>query len=204
MFIKLIQRSKNAFSTDSILNDIKKTENTKIAPSKCPAIHNAYTRGTFISSPRDYTFEGNSFLIHKYKTLQNEIIIDPGIIGVKESNHIYARIDVGFSFLNLPCDILATPILATYFNQNLQIPSVIYNKGYNGPILAPISSLKSCHIKKGHPILQLIPLTENYTFDVEIQNIKHENFEGLFYFSNEDKLDLIDSYYSSQFEKAFN
>ena len=200
MEIEIIKRASFAILKDRIIEEILETEKSKIAPSRCPAINKAYNRGVFILSPKDYYFKKNYFVVNEYKSLLGHKILDPGIIGTPDSNHIYARIDLGFSFENIPCDILATPILASYFNNQFEIPAVIYNKGYTGPILAPISCELNKKLIKGTPILQLNPLVEEFSFKIINKFIDHAGFEGLFNFENELNLTFIKTFNSNKLD----
>jgi len=204
MEIEIIKRASFATLKDRIIEDILETEKSKVTPSRCPAINKAYNRGIFILNPKDYYFKEKYFIVNEYSSLSGKKILDPGIIGTPDSNHIYARIDLGFSFENIPCDILATPILASYFNNNFEIPAVIYNKGYSGPILAPVSCEFDKILFKGTPILQLNPLVEEFSFKVIIKNIDHVGFEGLFNFGNEDKFSLSKNFHSNNLNDFIN
>ncbi len=191
--IILIKRYFRANIHNNINTQIKSTETGKITPSKCPAIKQAYNLGCYIGSPNDYHFDNSSFIVKRYN-LNNKIILDPGIIGTPDSNNLYARIDTGFSFSKLNINILATPILTPTMNLEFQIPPVVYPKGYTGPILAPVFSQNKFILKTSQPIIQLIPLGSNYEFEIQNLEIKHENFEGLFYDSEFGNLVFIDKF----------
>jgi hypothetical protein len=195
--INLYKRYYKAEMSKNINNQIKMTESGKITPSKCPAIRHAYNLGCYISSPSNYFFQNSNFIVNRYK-LYDELFLDPGVIGTPDSNNFYARIDTGFSFNDLIIDVLATPILTPNMNNEFQIPPVVYPRGYTGPILAPIYSKNTLEIKASQPIVQLIPLGLNYEFKVLSYEIKHKEFEGLFYDSELENLIYVDKVYNME------
>lgn len=184
----------------SIQQIIKESESGKITPSKCPAIRQAYNLGCYVNSPRQYDFNNGIFNIKRYK-IMDTFLLDPGVIGDPSSKNLFARIDTGYSFQNLVIDVLATPILAPLINNDFQIPPVVYPKGYTGPILAPISSLKSITIDECQPILHLIPLSIDYKFEVINLEIIHSNFEGLIYDSIIRTMEFVDEICCTEFMK---
>lgn len=189
--IKLYKRYNKALFRNNINEHVRATEKGKITPSRCPAIRQAYNLGCYILSPKQYYFNQDSFTVRRFK-LNNKILLDPGVIGDPESNCYYARIDTGYSFVDLEIDVLATTILTPFINNDYLIPPVVYPKSYTGPIIAPVSSLKKHKLDLGQPLLQLIPLGQNHTFEEIAKEITHDSFEGLFYDSILENLKFID------------
>jgi len=198
--IELYKRYFKASFEQGINQIIKDSETGKITPSKCPAIRQAYNLGCYINSPSQYNFKNGIFDVKRYKIL-DKYLLDPGIIGDPSSKNLFARIDTGYSFQNLDIDVLATPILAPLINDDFQIPPVVYPKGYTGPILAPVSSRKNNIIKEMQPILHLIPLSLEYTFEEINQELIHSNFEGLIYDSIIPHMQFIDELSCTEFMK---
>lgn len=191
MNIKIYKRYNKAEISNNIMKEIIATETGKVTPSKCPAIRHAYKFGFFILSPNDYSFKEGTFSVKAYNC-DNKLFLDPGVMGDPNSNHLYARIDTGYSFLNLEHDVLITKVLTPFMNTEYEIPPVIYPKNYIGPILAPISSNLNITISKGTPLLHVIPLCSEYSYEEINKEIIHESFEGLFYDSMINKLDFIE------------
>lgn len=196
--INIYKRYSLASYVPNINSAIKKYEYGKITPSKCPAIYKAYNHGCYLLSVKNYTFDNDGFYINRY-THNDKLFLDPGIIGDPTSSRIFARIDTGYSFKNLKIDTLSIPVLEPNITQGIHIPPVIYPRGYTGPILAPIKSLKDLVIKEKDPLIHLMPFSINSNF-VEINSeIKHPDFEGLFYDSIKEDLKFVDVIHSSKF-----
>jgi hypothetical protein len=198
--IILYKRFHKASMEQVIQQLIKESESGKISPSKCPAIRQAYELGCYINSPRQYDFRNGAFKIKRYK-ITDKHLLDPGVIGDPTSNHLFARIDTGYSFENLEVDTLATPILAPRINVDFQIPPVVYPSGYTGPILAPVGSVKDVSIKEAQPILHLIPLSTDHRFEETPREILHSNFEGLIYDSLIQSMEFMDEICCSELLK---
>ena len=198
--VKLYKRYKNASLNLNLDARIKKNEIGKITPSKCPAIKQAYRLGCYINSPSKYLFQNGVFKVKRYKIGEKQLL-DPGVIGDPTANEIFARIDSGYSFKNLEVEILATPILAPHINENIIIPPVVYPVGYTGPILIPLGSKHSIIIEADQPILQLIPLSMNCSFEEQYEELIHDSFEGLKYDSDLLKMILIDELNSLEYLK---
>jgi hypothetical protein len=187
----LYKRYQKASLEQSIYQSVKDSEIGKITPSKCPAIRQAYKLGCCINAPRQYVFREGKFHVKRFK-IKGEIILDPGVIGDPTSTELYARIDTGYSFQKLIIDVLAIPVLAPRINFGLQIPPVVYPKGYTGPILAPVSSRYSITISERQPIIQLIPLSLDYVFKEVNEEVVHASFEGLIYDSAIPYMEFLD------------
>ncbi len=115
-----------------------------IRPEFCPAIRDFYKLGWVLGSPIDVNFlSKKDFYVDCYKSNDNKYFMSPGVIGDSNSETLYARIDTGYSFVNLN-----VPILSIKFDtlesdcSDTSIPSNIYPVGYTGPILIALSCNK--------------------------------------------------------------
>ena len=155
-----------------------------IRPELCPAIRSYHSLGWRLSSPVDIIFRNErSFDVDNYLDEFDRKFLVPGVIGDKESKKLYARIDSGFSLLNLSVPLMAIkcqgedPYLSKF-----EIAPVIYPEGYTGPILLAVSANEDFKLNSNHLIVQIIPLASakvNLSIRVDCEYIE-ENFEGLF------------------------
>lgn len=153
-----------------------------ISPGRCPAIRAAARLGLVVGAP--YTCE-----IHNRKTVvveamrcsSGDISLLPGVIGEWSSERIFARIDTGFSFERLPCPVLSTTPLETVSGApDIYQPNVLYETGYAGPLLVPLSSGTPHRVETGDAITQLVPLSDVHCqFEIVNSDTQHPEFEGL-------------------------
>lgn len=155
-----------------------------IRPEFCPAIRDFYKLGWVLGSPIEVNFlSKRDFYVDCYKSCDNNYFMSPGVIGDLNSETLYARIDTGYSFVNLNVPILSIKFDSLdWDDQDISIPPNLYPAGYTGPILIPLSCNSERKVQKFNPLIQLIPFGQkDCTHDVITQSIKHEAFEGLYF-----------------------
>lgn len=178
--IRLIRRIENADTAPGRL-----ATESGISPANCPAIRAATRLGIEILSPIEVKFDNSkSFNVTRAWTQENELILIPGIIGDPRSRRTYARIDSGFSILDSNVPFLTTlPTSLVDHPLGYAQPNVLYEVGYSGPLLVPLSATLPATISFGDPICQLLPLVEEKV-DVVVDEdstltLIHPEFEGL-------------------------
>lgn len=202
MIINFHQRFKNPSLQEAFNFFQPKLKTVKgIKPHFCPSIRDYFKLGWVLGSPINLFFSSKTdFTVQRRQSESGDIFLSPGVIGDPNADILYARIDTGYSFLNLPTPILATKIqLIDEFDDGLLIPPNVYPAGYSGPILIAAASHKPQKIVSQTPMIHLIPLTntgmhEHHVIDTEI---KHENFEGLYYNDWELDYPIVNSINSS-------
>lgn len=157
----------------------------KIRPNACPAIRGANHLGILFFTHHPLSFEGpRDFFIDIIALTDQTFLSVPGIMGSLDSTVLFAKVDVGISVLDLPCPFLCTPALDIEASSGFIVPSVLYPKGFTGPIFIPVASRSPCEIAIGYPLAQFIPLSEAQ--DLELKAEKGppstgagDQFEGL-------------------------
>lgn len=158
--------------------------NGLITPSRCPAVRQASGLGVHIASPIQLSFFGpRSFEVHRYSRAgPKKSLLVPGVIGDPSSQRLYARVDTGYSFRDLPLEVIQVP--ASSLSERLEgftSPIVTYPVGYTGPILAAISANSPGTIEQGAALMQLIVLGQpDACFEETDHPIDHQSFDGLF------------------------
>ena len=153
-----------------------------ISPSRCPAIRDAGELGIVVASPCNIRIgsKHDAFVQVLGDSLGNRCFV-PGVIGDPKSRRAYARVDTGYSFTELPCQVLSLPPLQFLHRETLVFgPTVLYPVGYSGPVLAALASNRLTEIKKGEPLVQLTPLAPaSFIAAVADGEIEHPGFSGL-------------------------
>ena len=155
-----------------------------IRPELCPAIRDFHSRGWFVGSPIELTFyNSREFDVDKRRNVQGKLFLSPGVIGDPDAKRLFARVDTGLSFKDLPVALMAIKRQSQdWIYGSLVIPPVIYPKGYTGPILLAVSSNDYITIPINEPLVHLIPMTDGIDIDIDLSDeyITHEKFEGLY------------------------
>ena len=154
-----------------------------MTPSKCPAIRSYAASGIDFHSLHDVFFEGPlSVRSDAFRTGEGALVLVPGVIGSPGTHWVYARIDTGFSVEELPSSFLMTlPLELCERPNGYNSPSILYEKGYSGPLLAAIASAGMAELKVHDPIAHFVPLVEDRELQVRVidRPIVHADFEGL-------------------------
>jgi len=133
----------------------------KIRPNACPAIKSANRLGVLLFTHHPLSLQGpRDFSVELIALADQTLLSIPGIMGSLDSTVLFAKVDVGISVWNLPCAFLCTSALDIEASQGLIMPSVLYSKGFTGPLFVPVAAHSPCEIGSGYPLAQLIPLSE--------------------------------------------
>jgi hypothetical protein len=157
----------------------------KIRPNACPAIRSANHLGVLFFTHHSLSFEGpRDFFLDIIALADQTFLTVPGVMGSYDSTVLFAKVDVGISVLDLPCPFLCTPTLDIEASSGFIVPSVLYPKGFTGPIFIPVASRSPCAIGIGYPLAQLIPLSEAQDLELKAENgprstVADDQFEGL-------------------------
>lgn len=154
-----------------------------ISPELCPAIRDFYSLGAYVFSPICLEiYDSHSFEVQVNENPEGERLLIPGIIGAPGSREYYARIDSGFSLVDLSSPVLGVITqLPSYDLSNIRMPPVVYPAGYSGPILMPVSCSTRFSVTRSAPLLHLIPLDLDTRLEVIEEEVRHQGFEGLVY-----------------------
>ena len=183
--LKLIKRFDRAVMENSgkfyrnLLKGVK-----GMRPALCPAIRSFQSLGWRVSPPVNVIFRSErSFDVDRYSDEDGKKFLVPGVIGDKESERLYARIDSGFSLVDLSVPMLAIKCQeeGDYY-RGFEVAPVIYPKGYTGPILMAVSANGRFELIRSEYILHLIPMTSEEVDVVVDEDFEHlePQFEGLF------------------------
>jgi hypothetical protein len=183
--INLIRRYKNGNIkplTNVFKDSLKGIKGIK--PELCPAIRDFQSLGWGVSPPVNVVFRNErSFDVEKYSDEEGNKFLVPGVIGDKVSKRLYARIDTGFSMINLPVPILALKCQNQHEHfRKFEIAPVVYPRGYSGPVLIAASANEPCLLRENEYVLQMIPMIFDESSLVIRDDSKYleKGFEGLF------------------------
>ena len=157
----------------------------KIRPNGCPAIRSANQLGILLFTHHRLTFEGpRDFSLEIIAMEDQTLLCVPGVVGSLDSSLLFAKVDVGISVLKLPGPFLCTSVLDLDASYGLIVPSVLYPKGFTGPLLVPVASRAECKLESGFPVAQFIPLSA--ASELTIRDLgnsplagEDDSFEGL-------------------------
>ena len=153
-------------------------------PNRCPAIRAANLSGFLLHALHELIFDGpDSFDVKMGIGDVNQVLIVPGIIGSPDSTILFAKVDTGLSVDDLPVELVSLPVLNLEFSLNLIVPSVIYPKGYCGPLFVALAARTHLRIPIGYPLTQLIAI-DGQSVEIGIsENIsssrRDHEFQGL-------------------------
>jgi hypothetical protein len=128
-------------------------------PNNCPAIRDANRLGLMLGALHDVALDGpDDFDVRVGMNASGSLLVTPGVIGSPDSSILFAKIDTGLSVDDLPFDWLALPVLNLEHSKGLIVPSVLYPKGYCGPLFIAVAARHKVTVGAGYPLTQLVPL----------------------------------------------
>jgi hypothetical protein len=128
-------------------------------PNNCPAIRDANRLGLTLGALHELAFDGpDDFDVRVGVNASGSLLVTPGVIGSPDSSILFAKIDTGLSVDDLPCDWLSLPVLNLEYSIGLITPSILYPKGYCGPLFIAVAARHKAMVSAGYPLTQLVPL----------------------------------------------
>ena len=149
-----------------------KTTTNRIGPESCRAIRDASALGILFFSEKEYRFDNGDYTVYKYPTVCKKTgghgydVVTPHLLGSDENENGYFKIGNGLHIrLDKHAALVLPPIDPRMKIKNIEYTTALLPPFYAGILVAGVKATGPAIIPEGHPIGQLVFLTDN-DFDI--------------------------------------